>query len=88
MPKEEASHKCLSLIMVDSVVKAKKKQRKSIILKHIRRNANMNQKRQKWRTLLMMIQKKVHLTSLIMKLIMNDDEMESDDEKNNDESNE
>ena len=25
MPKEEASHKCLSLIMVDSVVKAKKK---------------------------------------------------------------
>ena len=88
MPKEEASHKCLSLIMVDSVVKAKKKQRKSIILKHIRRNANMNQKRQKWRTLLMMIQKKVHLTSLIMKLIMNDDETESDDEKNNDESNE
>ena len=51
MPKEKAPCKCLSIIMLDSVFKAKK----SIILKHFWKNANMNQKRYQWRTLLMMI---------------------------------
>ena len=37
-PKEEAPHKCLSLIMLDSVTKSKK----SIVLKQFWKNANMN----------------------------------------------
>ena len=51
MPKEKVPCKCLSIIMLDSVVKAKK----SSILKHFWKNANMNQKRYQWRALLMMI---------------------------------
>ena len=38
--KENAPCTCLSMIMLDSVIKAKK----SIILKHLRKNANMNKK--------------------------------------------
>ena len=41
MPKEKAPCKCLSIIMLDSVLNLKK----SIILKHFWKNANMNQKR-------------------------------------------
>ena len=52
MPIEKAPCKCLSIIMLDFVTKAKE-------IKHFWKNTNMNQKRQKWRTLLMMIQKKV-----------------------------
>ena len=40
MPKEKAPCKCSSIIMLDSVVKAKQ----SIILKHFWKNANMKQK--------------------------------------------
>ena len=40
MPKEKAPCKCLSIIMLDSVIKAKK----SITLKHLWKNANMNHK--------------------------------------------
>ena len=40
MPKEKAPCKCLSIIMQDSVIKEKK----SIILKHFWKNANMNKK--------------------------------------------
>ena len=41
MPKEKAPCKCLSIIMLDSVIKAKKK----YYLKHFWKNANMNKKR-------------------------------------------
>ena len=51
MPKENASYKCLSLIMLDSVIRANKK----YIFKHFQKNVNMKQKRTKWSTLLMMI---------------------------------
>ena len=37
VPKENASHRCLSLIMLDSIVKVKE----SIILKYFWKNANM-----------------------------------------------
>ena len=40
MPKEEVPCNCLSIIMLDSVIKA-------IILKHFWKNANMNQKKTK-----------------------------------------
>ena len=50
MPKEKAPCKSLSTIMLDSVVKAKK----SIILKHFWKNANTNQKRQKWKNFLLL----------------------------------
>ena len=40
IPKEKAPCKCLSLIMLDSVIKTKK----SIILKHFWKNVNMNKK--------------------------------------------
>ena len=40
MPKEEVPCNCLSIIMLDSVIKA-------IILKHFWKNANMNQKKDK-----------------------------------------
>ena len=40
IPKEKAPCKCLSIIMLDSVIKAKK----SITLKHLWKNANMNHK--------------------------------------------
>ena len=39
IPKEKAPCKCLSLIMLDSVIKAKKS-----ILKHFWKNVNMNKK--------------------------------------------
>ena len=39
MPKEKAPCNCLSIIMLNSVIKAK------IILKHIWKSANMNKKR-------------------------------------------
>ena len=42
MPKEKAPCECLSIIMLDSVIKAKKK---SVILKHFWKNANMNKKK-------------------------------------------
>ena len=41
IPKENAPCKCLSIIMLDSVIKA----RKSIILKHFWKNVNMNKRR-------------------------------------------
>ena len=41
MPKEKALCKSLSIIMLDSVIKAKK----SIILKHFWNNSNKHQKR-------------------------------------------
>ena len=37
LPKENASYKCLSLIMLDSIIRANKK----IILKHFSKNVNM-----------------------------------------------
>ena len=37
MPKEKAPCKCLSIILIDSVIKANK----SLILKHFQRNVNM-----------------------------------------------
>ena len=40
IPKEKAPCKCLSLIMLDSVIKTKR----SIILKHFWKNVNMNKK--------------------------------------------
>ena len=47
MPKEKVACTSLSIIMLDSVVKAEK----SIILKHFWKNANMNQKTKKRGTL-------------------------------------
>ena len=38
VPKENASYQCLSLIMLDSVIRVKK----SVILKHYWKNSNMN----------------------------------------------
>ena len=52
--------------MLDSVVKAKKKHYPQTLLEECK----YEPKRQKWRTLLMLIKKKVHLMSQIMKLIM------------------
>ena len=65
VPREKAPCNWLSIMMLDPAVKAKKKN----ILKLFWRNANMNEKKKRI-TLLMMIQKKVHLMSRIMKLIM------------------
>ena len=42
MPKEKAPCKCLSIIMLESVIKANKK---SIILKRFQKNGNMCKKR-------------------------------------------
>ena len=41
MPKEKAPYKCLSTIMLDSVIKGKRK----YCVKHFWKNANMNKKR-------------------------------------------
>ena len=62
--KKNASYKCLSLIMLDSVVEVKK----NIILKHFCKNVNIKQKRLKWRPLLMINYNQVHL---VINLIMN-----------------
>ena len=40
-PKEKVPCKCISIIMIDSIIKAKK----SIILMRFRENANMNKKK-------------------------------------------
>ena len=45
-------------VFINNNARLLSKQRKSIILRYFWKSANMNMKRQKWRTLLMMIQKK------------------------------
>ena len=49
VPKENTSYKCLSLIMLDSVIRVKKKYYPQTLLEE----CNMKQKRLKWRDLLM-----------------------------------
>ena len=51
MPKEIAPCKCLSIIMLDSLIKANKKYYPQRFLEE----CNMHKKRQKLRTILMMI---------------------------------
>ena len=51
IPKENASYKCLSLIMLDSVIRANKKYYPQTLLEECKYEI----KRIKWRTLLMMI---------------------------------
>ena len=50
LPKENASYKCLLLIMLDSVVKVKKKYHRQALPEECKYET----KRLKWRTLLMM----------------------------------
>ena len=52
VPKENASYKCLSLIMLDSVVRANKKYYSQTLLEECKCEIK---KIKKWRTLLMMI---------------------------------
>ena len=69
---ENSSCKFLSLIMLDSAIKASKKYCPQTLLEECKYEAN--QKRLKWRILLMMNQNPVHVTiNLIMRLnlIMN-----------------
>ena len=73
MPREPC--KCLSIIMKDSVTKTKKK----YYPQHSWKNANMNKKRQKWRTLLMMFS--------IEKSSSDESDSESDNDNNNDRDN-
>ena len=51
VPKENASYKCLSLIMLDSVIGVNKK----YYPKHYGKSVNMLEERIKWKTLLIMI---------------------------------
>ena len=51
IPKENASCKCLSLAMLDSVIRVNKKYHPQ----HFWKSVNMKQKRINWRILLMMI---------------------------------
>ena len=62
IPKEKTPCKCLSIIIIDSVIKSNK----SITLKHFQKNVNMYKKKQKLRTISMKTQKKVNQTATLM----------------------
>ena len=64
IPKENTSYKCLSLIMLDSVIRVNKKYYALTHLEESKYEIKMN----KMETLIMMFQSKLHL---IMNLIMN-----------------
>ena len=66
IPKENASYKSSPLIMLDSVIRVSKKYYPQTLLEECK-----NEKRLKWRILLMMIQILAHLMmNLIMKLVL------------------
>ena len=67
IPKENESYKCLSLIMLESVIKMGKKHYSQTVLEECKYEI----KKRKWRTLLMMILIQVHQMNLIMKNLMN-----------------
>ena len=65
VPKENASCKCLSLIMLDSIVKAKKKYYPQTLLDECK-----YEKRLKWRVLLMINLNQVHLMMKVIVTLM------------------
>ena len=75
IPKENAACQCLSIIMLDFVIKATKKYYPQTFLEE----SKYEPKIQKWRTLLVMIQKKSESDESDSD---SNDETESDDESN------
>ena len=70
VPKEKASHKCFSSIILDSVTKSKKKYCTQTVLEECKYEPKYEPKKTKIENLIDNDFKKVHLMSLTMILVM------------------